>query len=134
MEIEHTTANGVAVRVYVPRSTPAAVGLVWVHGGGFTQGGLDVPHAHLVAAQLARRTPAVVVSVGYRLATGGVHYAVPHDDVRSAWAWAWSWAWACGRARELGPAPERMCGWDQGICCSDLAGDATVPSGIVAME
>ncbi|MER6048413.1 alpha/beta hydrolase [Streptomyces sp. NPDC001793] len=127
MEIEHTTANGVAVRVYVPRSTPATVGLVWVHGGGFTQGGLDVPHAHLVAAQLARRTPAVVVSVGYRLATGGVHYPVPHDDVRSAWAWA------CGRARELGSAPEWICGCDQGICCSDLAGDATVPSGIVAM-
>nr|WP_237550697.1 alpha/beta hydrolase fold domain-containing protein [Streptomyces sp. SID8354] len=73
-----------------------------MHGGGFTQGGLDVPHAHLVSAQLAHRTPAVVVSVGYRLATGGVHYPVPHDDVRSAWAWA------CGRAREPGPAPERF--------------------------
>jgi acetyl esterase/lipase len=34
------------------------------------------------------RAGAVVVSVDYRLATAGVHFPVPHDDVVAAYEWA----------------------------------------------
>jgi len=37
-----------------------------------------------VAREVCARAGAVVVSVAYRLATGGVHYPVPHDDVVAA--------------------------------------------------
>ncbi|MEH0628480.1 alpha/beta hydrolase [Streptomyces stelliscabiei] len=76
----------VPIRTYTPRRAGAAA-VLWVHGGGFLGGDLDMPEAHVVAAELAARADALVVSVGYRLATGGVHYPVPLDDVCAAWRW-----------------------------------------------
>ncbi len=60
---------------------------LWVHGGGFRHGDLDMPEAHTVSAELAARSGALVVSVGYRLAVDGLRYPVPIDDVHAAWAW-----------------------------------------------
>lgn len=81
----------VPVRVYRPL-VPAGGGLlpllVWCHGGAFVGGDLDMPEAHHTSAEIAARAPAVVVSVGYRLAVDGVHYPVPHDDVRAAFVGA----------------------------------------------
>lgn len=76
----------VPVRTYTPRH-PGSTAVLWVHGGGFLGGDLDMPEAHVVAAELAARAGAVVVSVDYRLANGGVHYPVPVDDVCAAWRW-----------------------------------------------
>jgi acetyl esterase/lipase len=61
--------------------------LVWMHGGAFMGGDLDMPEADTVARELAHRAGAVVVSVDYRLAVGGVTYPVPHDDVVAAFRW-----------------------------------------------
>ncbi|MDM7855168.1 alpha/beta hydrolase [Cellulomonas alba] len=90
----------VPVRVYTPR-TPAPSGgrpcLVWMHGGAFAWGDLDMPEAHEVARGVAGRADAVVVSVDYHLCPvpaelGGtvgdrvderglpVRYPVPQDD------------------------------------------------------
>jgi acetyl esterase/lipase len=74
----------IACRVYRPDS-PTAVVLVWIHGGGFASGDLDMPESHVVASELAARSGAAVVSVGYRLAGNGVHFPVPLDDVCAAW-------------------------------------------------
>jgi acetyl esterase len=85
-----TTAPGphgaVPVRLYRP-DTPAGIGLVWIHGGAFRMGDLDVPEAHWVSGRLADRG-ITVVSVDYRLAVGGVHFPVPSDDCVAAWTWA----------------------------------------------
>jgi len=54
------------VRVYRP-AEPAGVGLVWLHGGAFFGGNLDMPEAEWVSGQLAARG-ITVVSVDYRLA------------------------------------------------------------------
>jgi acetyl esterase/lipase len=51
-------------------------------------GDLDMPEADWVARQICDRAGAVVVSVDYRLAVGGVTYPVPHDDVVAAIRWA----------------------------------------------
>jgi acetyl esterase len=61
--------------------------LLWVHGGGFSQGTLDWPESHVVAAELAARAHAEVVSVDYRLAVDGVRHPVPLDDVHDAARW-----------------------------------------------
>lgn len=65
-----------------------APGLVWLHGGGFVHGDLDMPEADWVARQFAARGIGVV-SVDYRLVGGadGVHFPVPSDDVLAAYAW-----------------------------------------------
>lgn len=93
----------VPVRLYRPpheRADRPAV--LWMHGGGFVGGDLDMPEAHVVAAELAARVDAVVVSVDYRLASETVHYPVPLDDVSAAWGWV------VGSAEELGIDPARI--------------------------
>src|ERR1700712_542775 len=76
--------SSVPIRVYRPDVQPRAA-LLWLHGGGFQGGNLDMPEAHVVSAELAQRASALVVSVDYRLAVGGVHYPAPVDDAVSAW-------------------------------------------------
>ena len=61
--------------------------LVWMHGGAFMMGSLDMPEADWAARELAERADVVVVSVDYRLCQDGVHYPVPHDDVVAAVRW-----------------------------------------------
>ena len=78
-------------------------GLVWLHGGGFAGGTLDMREADQVGRELAHRTGGVVFSVDYRLARDGVHFPVPHEDALAAWSWA------AAHAEELGVAPEGLC-------------------------
>ncbi len=90
----------IPVRIYRPRNASGPrPGLLWNHGGGFTAGDLDMPEAQIVGAEIAARAGAVVVSVDYRLAVGGVRYPVPVDDVAAAWSWF------RGAAGELGVDP-----------------------------
>jgi acetyl esterase/lipase len=93
----------VPVRVYQPvEPGDARPLLVWCHGGGFVGGDLDMPEADAAAREVSSRANAVVVSVDYRLATHGVHFPVPHDDVVSAHRWAVS------EASRLGASADRV--------------------------
>lgn len=75
------------VRVYAP-AVPAGPGLVWLHGGGFAGGDLDMPEADWVSRELAARGIAVI-SVDYALArAGGAHYPVPSEEAAFAFRWA----------------------------------------------
>jgi acetyl esterase len=76
----------VPIRIYTPRAAPRRA-LLWLHGGGFAGGNLEMPEAHIVSAELAARAEALVVSVDYRLAVDGVRYPVPVDDAHAAWLW-----------------------------------------------
>jgi acetyl esterase len=79
----------IPVRVYTPPSSAGTdrPALVWMHGGAFMVGDLDMVEADGVAREVCARADAVVVSVDYRLAVGGVTYPVPHDDVVAAVRW-----------------------------------------------
>jgi acetyl esterase/lipase len=94
----------VPVRVYRPDTVedPARPCLVWMHGGGFLGGDLDMPEADWTARQICDRAGAVVVSVDYRLCQNGVTYPVPHDDVVTAVRWVRE------SAAALGIDPERI--------------------------
>jgi len=94
----------VPVRIYTPAGgTPVGVPcLVWLHGGGFIGGDLDMREADWTAREVCAAAGAVVVSVDYRLATGGVSYPVPHDDTVAAIAWVRD------RANDLGVDPARI--------------------------
>ena len=87
----------VPVRVYLPDGDAAdRPALVWLHGGAFVGGDLDMPEADWTARHVADRAGAVVVSVDYRLCHGGVAYPVPHDDVVAAVRWVRDHAAALG--------------------------------------
>ncbi|MFD7512009.1 alpha/beta hydrolase fold domain-containing protein [Streptomyces sp. NPDC059853] len=124
----------VPVRVYRPHGGTPERALLWLHGGGFAAGDLDMPEAHLVAAELAARAGALVVSVGYRLAGGGVRFPVPVDDAVAAWRWLTGGA---DRPGHRGPAALGGASAGAALALStalrvrDEAGEAT-PGGLAA--
>jgi acetyl esterase len=77
----------VPARLYREPGRQARSALVWVHGGAFIGGDLDMPEANWVAlAMAAHGIP--VVSLDYRKALRGVAFPVPSDDVLAGWTWA----------------------------------------------
>lgn len=78
-------AGPVPVRVYRPRAEGTLPLVVFCHGGGWMIGNLDSHDA--VCRLLADRTPAVVVSVDYRLAPEHPFPAAV-DDCWAATCWA----------------------------------------------
>jgi len=77
----------VPVRMYTPDRADRAPCLVWMHGGAFIAGDLEMPEADWVSRELAARAGIVVISVDYRLCADGVTYPVPHDDVVNGMRW-----------------------------------------------
>jgi acetyl esterase/lipase len=70
----------VTVRVYSPVGSDvqtARGAAIYIHGGGFTVGSIDLEHAH--AAAIANGIGIVVVSVEYRLAPEHPYPAALHD-------------------------------------------------------
>ena len=90
----------VAGRIYRGLTRPGA-GLVWVHGGAFVGGDLDMPEAHWVSLAIAANG-FPVLSLDYRKALRGVHYPVPSDDALAGWLWATT------HADELGVAADEL--------------------------
>ncbi|WP_345800768.1 alpha/beta hydrolase [Microbacterium sp. AZCO] len=75
----------VAARVYRDASAEASGrALVWVHGGAFIGGHLDMPESNWVALELAARG-IPVLAVDYVKCLGDVHFPEPSDDVLAAW-------------------------------------------------
>ncbi|MFJ4295664.1 alpha/beta hydrolase fold domain-containing protein [Curtobacterium sp. NPDC089689] len=75
----------VSVRVYEPEHANGT-GLLWMHGGAFIHGDLDIPEADATSRYLAERG-ITVVSVDYRLAVDGIHFPIPLEDCLTAWQW-----------------------------------------------
>ncbi|KJL47332.1 Lipase 2 [Microbacterium hydrocarbonoxydans] len=95
--------EGLAARSYVdPTASPSGSALVWVHGGAFLGGHLDMPEANWVAMELAS-AGVPVLSIDYTKCIRGVHYPVPSDDVLSVWRFA-----SANSLDLLGVAPDRL--------------------------
>lgn len=75
-------------RVYRDASVPATgYAVVWVHGGAFIGGYLDMPESNWVALELASRG-IPVLALDYTKCLGDVHFPVPSDDVLAGWRFA----------------------------------------------
>jgi acetyl esterase len=94
--VEDREADGVRVRVYRPDGAEPLPAIVYLHGGGWVVGSIE-SHDPLCRA-LAARTPAVVVSVDYRLAPEHPFPAAVDD------AWT-ATRWVAEHASELGADP-----------------------------
>lgn len=90
----------IVVRIYRPKGGEETLaGLYFIHGGGMMFGSLD-SEDH-TAAMLAQTIPAVVVSVGYRLAPENPHPTPVLDCLAGL-------EWMAGHASELGLDRERI--------------------------
>lgn len=94
----------VPVRVYVPDNVAeqSDIAFIWLHGGGFIAGDLDMPEADEASRGIATRSGAIVFSVDYRLCVDGIHHPVPHDD-----CWA-VFRWVAEHAADYGIDPVRI--------------------------
>lgn len=105
----------IPIRHYQPDYAGApAPGLVWLHGGSWIGGDLDMPEADWVSRELASRGIAVV-SVSYRLAPWfdldtrpfalaleGNHFPIPHDET------VFAFEWVSSHAADVGMDPARI--------------------------
>lgn len=113
----------VPVRRYHPRpgGRRSSSLVVWLHGGSFSHGDLDVPESHAVALALAEAGHPVV-AVDYRRVPpwswwarprpgvlSGIRYPVPVDDVIDVIGHVAGEAAASGRALVLGGASAGAC-------------------------
>ncbi|MEU0877236.1 alpha/beta hydrolase [Lentzea sp. NPDC005914] len=106
VDVRDTTVPGpsdapdVPVRVYTPAGlTNPVPGLVYIHGGGFVLGDLDMFHGHVL--RLADQLGIVIVSVDYRLAPEHP-FPAPVEDCYAALQWT------AAKAEELGIDPTRL--------------------------
>ncbi|MFD8940303.1 alpha/beta hydrolase [Streptomyces sp. NPDC059578] len=100
LEIEDRTVHAdpdVAVRIHRPDQAQGAV--VWLHGGAWVVGDLDVGQHWGVL--IAERSGATVISVDYRLSPEN-RFPAALDDTYAALAWTYE------NAAELGIDPERI--------------------------
>ena len=89
------------IRIYRPDQLPEQAPMVLdIHGGGFVAGNLDVDVFR--CCSLAKRIPAVVVSVDYRLCLDGVCFPAPLKDCHATYMWMFD------HAKEIGGDPDRM--------------------------
>ena len=73
------------VRVYRPKNLPETPPvLLWMHGGGFVMGSIDMDSSYL--QKMASETACVIVSVDYRLAPGAP-FPAAIDDCYAALQW-----------------------------------------------
>jgi len=93
-------AGPLPIRIYRPLSsaTPLPT-IVWYHGGGWTTGSLET--GDIVARALSSGTPAVVVSIAYRLSPEHPWPAATEDAAAAL-------QWAAAHIDELGGAPARI--------------------------
>jgi acetyl esterase len=91
--------HDIPVRIYWPSSEPDLPALVWLHGGAFALGTVDMSDP--TARQLAVGAGVVVVSVEYRLAPEHKFPAGVEDCYAAA-------AWVAKNATEIGVNPDRV--------------------------
>ncbi|ANZ40076.1 esterase [Lentzea guizhouensis] len=106
IDVRDTTVPGpagapdVPVRIYTPTGTTEPVpGLLYVHGGGFIVGDLDMFHSSVL--RMVDELGVVVVSVDYRLAPEHP-FPAPVEDCYAALEWF------AAKASELGVDPDRI--------------------------
>lgn len=127
LEIEDSTVAGrhglIPVRRYRAPGATSSQALVWLHGGGFSYGGLDQLESHAAAAAIAH-AGAEVVAVEYRLVPQwswlrdpdpalmeGIRFPIPVDDAVDAFV----------AVADSSPRPVSLGGASAGACLAAAA-------------
>lgn len=100
---------GVPIRIYLPSDRAPAAAILWIHGGGFVRGSVEIDDP--LARRAAVVAASVVVSVDYRLAPEHPFPAAVEDCYAAL-------CWLSAHSRELGVTSERLAvaGYSAGGC------------------
>lgn len=89
VEVMEHKVGAVPIRVYRPVRVAGELPLLlWMHGGAFMGGGLDMPEGQVTSFELSHRASAIVISIDYRLCTDDIHFPSPQQDALSVAEWA----------------------------------------------
>lgn len=79
----------VSFRIYRPEQldvNPAL--LIWIHGGAFIGGNMDMPEGQVTSYEIAKRANALVIQIDYRVCTDDIRFPVPQLDSLAVAEWA----------------------------------------------
>lgn len=79
----------VSFRIYRPESFSANLPLlIWIHGGAFIGGNMDMPEGQVTSYEVAKRANAIVIQIEYRVCTDDIRFPVPQLDSLAVAEWA----------------------------------------------
>lgn len=89
VSVDEKSLGPVRFRIY--RSTDIETNpalLIWIHGGAFIGGNMDMPEGQVTSYEIAKRANALVIQIDYRVCTDEIRFPVPQLDSLSVAEWA----------------------------------------------
>jgi acetyl esterase/lipase len=89
VDVVEKSQGPVRFRIYRPtdlEQNPAL--LIWIHGGAFIGGNMDMPEGQVTCFEIAKRANALVIQIDYRVCTDEIRFPVPQLDCLAVAEWA----------------------------------------------
>lgn len=89
VSVDEKSLGPVRFRIY--RSTDIETNpalLIWIHGGAFIGGNMDMPEGQVTSYEIAKRANALVIQIDYRVCTDDIRFPVPQLDSLAVAEWA----------------------------------------------
>jgi acetyl esterase/lipase len=89
IEVTEKSLGPVSFRIYRPAGAGLNLPLlIWIHGGAFIGGNMDMPEGQVTCFEIAKRANALVIQIDYRVSTDEIRFPVPQLDCLSVAEWA----------------------------------------------
>ncbi|MEY4618729.1 MAG: hypothetical protein RL101_915 [Actinomycetota bacterium] len=87
--VDEKSLGPVRFRIYRPESAGIDVPLlIWIHGGAFVGGNMEMPEGQVTSFEIAKRANALVIQIDYRVCTDEIRFPVPQLDCLAVAEWA----------------------------------------------
>jgi acetyl esterase/lipase len=87
--VDEKSLGPVRFRIYRPESAGIDVPLlIWIHGGAFIGGNMEMPEGQVTSFEIAKRANALVIQIDYRVCTDEIRFPVPQLDCLVVAEWA----------------------------------------------
>lgn len=89
IDVQEHTLGPVKFRIYRPSGVSGQLPLlIWIHGGAFIGGNMDMPEGQVTCYEIAKRAQALVIQIDYRVCTDEIRFPVSQLDCLSVAEWA----------------------------------------------
>lgn len=89
VDVVEKSQGPVRFRIYRPINlAPSPPLLIWVHGGAFIGGNMEMPEGQVTSFEIAKRARALVIQIEYRVCDDEIRFPVPQLDCLAVAEWA----------------------------------------------